>query len=159
MLDSIREWLWQRRAKALLQELSARFRVELPRQVDFGRTGRPGQKAYAYDFEEGARGIVIDLSQHDSFEDVEWSVYHEFRHIMQYGMLEPSYIRRCRSLTRDRNWYLFSPMEIDARVFARSHGEISDMRVFEEIGDMGRFPSAREFLYHCMAVSRKYDVG
>jgi len=159
MLDSVREWFWRQRAKALLQELSARFSVALPPHVDFGATGRRGQKAYAYDLEDGSRGILIDLGQHDSFEDVEWSVYHEFRHIMQYTMLEPSYIRRCRSLTRDRNWYLFSPMEIDARVFARTHGEIADMRVFEEIGDMNGFPSAREFLYHCMAVSRRYDVG
>ena len=159
MLSEIKVVFWEQKAKALLAELSERFHVPLPEKLLFASTSIAGQKAYTYSHEDGEQGIVIDLRQHSSWEDVEWSVYHEFRHIMQYGFLDESYIRRCRSLTRDRNWYLFSPMEIDARVFARTHGEISDQRVFEEIGSMSDFPSSREFLYHCMAISRKYDVG
>ena len=157
MLKEIKMMFWQHRANALLEELSKRFQVALPDDIRFVPTGRPGQKAYTYQHNGG--GIVIDLGQHRSWEDVEWSVYHEFRHIMQYGFLEESYIRRCSSLTRDRNWYLFSPLEIDARVFARTHGAIADQRIFEEIGEMEAFASSREFLYHCMAVSRKYGAG
>ena len=158
MIGAIKKMIWEHKAKLLLAELSAKFQIDLPGKVEFRPTGLPGQKAYTYD-RDGQQGMVIDLGQHSSYQDVEWSVYHEFRHMMQYGFLDTAYICRCRSLTRDRNWYLFSPMEIDARVFAKTKGQIADKQVFEAIGDMDTFPSSRSFLYHCMAVSRKYGVG
>ena len=159
MLQSIRQMLWKRRAEGLFEELFERYPLELGGSIYYGHTPQRGQKAYTFFDQDGSYRIVIDIGEHSSREDVENSVYHEFRHLMQHEMLEETYIRRCNRLKRDMAWYLFSPTEIDARVFARTKGEIADRRIFEEIGRLDDFASSKLFLYHCMEVSRKYGVG
>ena len=159
MLQSIRHMLWQSRAEKLFEELFRRYPFSLEGRIYYGRTPQRGQKAYTFFDQDGSYQIVIDIGEHSSREDVENSVYHEFRHLMQHEMLEETYIRRCNRLKRDMAWYLFSPTEIDARVFARTKGEIADRRIFEEIGRLDDFASSKLFLYHCMEVSRKYGVG
>ena len=159
MLQYLRNVLWEKRAQKLFRELFARFPLELEGSIYYGPTELKGQKAYTFFEEDGSYRIVIDLSEHVSWEDAANSVYHEFRHLMQHEMLDESYIRRCNRLKRDMAWYLFSPTEIDARVFARTRGEIADRRVFEEIGRLDDFTTSKLFLYHCMEISRKYRVG
>ena len=159
MFLGIKHMLWERRAEALFKELFERFPLPLAGRVLYSHTPQRGQKAYTFFDDDGSYRVVIDLEEHHSQEDVENSCYHEFRHLMQHEMLEEGYIRRCNRLKRDMAWYLFSPTEIDARVFARSRGEIADRRVFEDIGRLDDFASSKMFLYKCMEVSRKYGVG
>ena len=159
MFQGIKQMLWKHRADGLFAALFERFPLVLAGKIYYAPTGYPGQKAYTFFDDDGSYRIVIDLGEHTSQEDVENSVYHEFRHLMQHEMLEEGYIRRCNRLKRDMTWYLFSPTEIDARVFARTRGEIADRRIFEEIGRLDDFANSKLFLYRCMEISRKYDVG
>ena len=159
MFQGIRHLLWKHGAEGLFEELFTRFPLSLQGNIYYAPTGYPGQKAYTFFDADDSYRVVIDLGEHTSQEDVENSVYHEFRHLMQHEMLDAGYIRRCNRLKRDMAWYLFSPTEIDARVFARTRGEIADKRVFEEIGRLDDFANSKLFLYRCMEISRKYGVG
>ena len=159
VFQGIRHKLWENRAEKLFQALFERFPLPLEGRILYSHTPQRGQKAYTFFDDDGSYRIVIDLDEHHSQEDVENSCYHEFRHLMQHEILEESYIRRCNRLRLDMAWYLFSPTEIDARVFARTRGEIADRRIFEEIGRLDDYDSSKLFLYHCMEVSRKYGVG
>lgn len=159
MLKYIRNSWWESKAKSLFKELFDRFHIAADGKIFFTNTKNSQQKAYTFFDEDGRYQIVIDLDKHASMEDVENSVYHEFRHLMQQEMLDEEYLRRCRRLKLDMAWYLFSPTEIDARVFAKTKGEIADRQVFETIGRLDDFATSKLFLYHCMDVSRKYGVG
>ena len=159
MLKYIRNSWWKSKANDLFKELFDRFKIDDDGKIFFTATEHFQQKAYTFFDKNGRYQIVIDLDKHTSIDDVENSVYHEFRHIMQQEMLDEEYLRRCRSLKLDMAWYLFSPTEIDARVFAKTKGEIADQQVFEAIGRLDDFATSKLFLYHCMDVSRKYGVG
>lgn len=101
--------------------------------------------------------INIDLKNHDSLSDMRHSVYHEYRHVLQYNLLNIDYIIFWNRFLQDNPQYRdLSPLEIDAEVFAEYEGKLSGMEVFEAIGKLSDYESEIRFWGRCKAVHDYY---
>lgn len=65
--------------------------------------------------------VGICFKNHSSLSDVLDSLYHEYRHIMQYSLVSNDYIRLWSELAKKRTYYyLASPIEVGRKTFRKN---------------------------------------
>lgn len=103
--------------------------------------------------------IGICFENHSSLSDVLDSLYHEYRHIMQYSLVNNDYIRLWSELAKKKTYYyLASPIEVDARLFEKTRGKHAGSEVFEEFGVVLGDAFSLEYVDHCKQLADRYTL-
>lgn len=103
--------------------------------------------------------VGICFKNHSSLSDVLDSLYHEYRHIMQYSLVSNDYIRLWSELAKKRTYYyLASPIEVDAKLFAKTRGKHAGIEVFEEFGVVLGDAFSAQYVDHCKQLADRYTL-
>jgi hypothetical protein len=101
--------------------------------------------------------INICLENHINLSDVLDSLYHEYRHIMQYDLVDTKYILLWSRLAKiNDKYYSISPIEIDARIFAKTRGINLGREVFNDFGSIDDFQLHGSYICYCLERSKYY---
>lgn len=167
MLNFLKFTYWKIVAHMHLMKLKRRFptshcphleTVHLPKLV----TGNIEENHKAYNTTQiGTTYAVIHIcyENHSSLSDVLESLYHEYRHVMQYNLVDNVYIALWSALAKKRRcYYLASPIEVDAKLFAKTRGKRAGKEVFEEFGVVSGSSFSEQYVARCKQLADRYTL-
>lgn len=126
------------------------------------------------DFSNNKATIYLNLPNHDTMDDLIETLYHEIRHLQQpsllpyeaystfQNMLQPTPAEK--ELPKNEQeipaaaFYHYNPLEIDARVFAKTRGDIPRLEVLNKLSLDSLRANPTEFLLKCQNVAQDYKV-
>lgn len=106
---------------------------------------------------------------HHSFEDIQRTAFHEFRHVMQYNyfslekiqsynFLKDYYRRYFPDSFYATIAYFYCPLEIDAKAFEMAATREIGWQILYEIDKPGYCPGTQEWYCQCLTVAHNHHI-
>lgn len=103
--------------------------------------------------------VLFNPSEHERIDEVVNTAFHEFAHILQYEIIQEDTLEAWIDFIGDDHGskYFYSAVEVAARAFARTHGKVDMVEIFDDYEPIQACSHAR-LVARGRRIARKYNV-